>query len=168
LHPQPASEPAAIVNATSPLTPRLISRETEQRQERPLVLGHNRHRRGDHVGGVSADHEVDFVNFKQFRKCRGSTQGSTGRRKIPDLPGGPRPSPALISFSQICMANKAAPSIGASPRVRAMPKPIVMGFCAFAVKFPAGSSMTASNALRKRLDGIAFLPLFVRRRFATP
>ena len=44
-----------------------VHREAQQRQERPLMLHHHRHRGGDHVGGVTADDQIDFVHVQQLR-----------------------------------------------------------------------------------------------------
>ena len=44
----------------------MVHVEREQADERLALLHHDRHRRRDHVGGVAADHEIDFVDVDQL------------------------------------------------------------------------------------------------------
>ena len=43
-----------------------VHREAEQREERPVVLHDDRHRRRDHVGRVAAGDDVDLVDVHQL------------------------------------------------------------------------------------------------------
>src|SRR5688572_18434428 len=49
-----------------------------------------------------------------------------------------------MSSFQICMASSAGLPLADSPPVRAMPKPILIGFCALAVNTPAPASTTVT------------------------
>src|ERR1700722_173624 len=64
-----------------------------------------------------------------------------------------------MSASQICMASSAALPFGARPPVSAMPKPMVIGFCAWAgvLLQPSPTNARAAAAARiRRLGSIRF------------